>query len=201
MDSTYLYDYVNVLERVFSFAHEKHYSLDAVARIISYSPFFQKIEKSSRELAPFITDTSLVKSLFFEQKVDLDNIPVFNQCLWASESYLRIQQSTGLTFEAIFLYYPINKMYDCFDVYHEMDFSHIIDAFIEQYKKQSVLALLIKKYNYSLIYLSEQTNVPYGTLYSLKTRRRDIKNVNVQSLAMIANLLNVRIETLAEIKQ
>lgn len=201
MDSTYLYDYVNVFERVLSFAYKKHFSLDALQRLVSYSSFFQKIEKSRRGLPPIITDNALVKSLFFGLDVDLDRIPVFNQCLWASEAYLRIQESTRLTFEAIFLYFPISRMYDCFDVYHEMDFSQIVNAFNEQYEKKSSLALLIKKYSYSLVLISEQTGVPYGTLYSLKTRRRDIKNLNVQHLFDIATFLNVRIETLAEVKQ
>ena len=201
MNSVFLYEYMNDFERVLSFAYKKHYSLNALERLISYSSFFQKIEKSSRGLPPIITDTVLAKSMFVELDVDLNEIPVLNQCLWASEAYLRIQESTRLTFEAIFLYFPISRMYDCFDVYHEMDFSQIINAFKEEYEKESILALLIKRYKYSLVYLSEQTGVPYGTLYSLKTRRRDIKSLNVQHLFDIAAFLNVRIETLAEVKQ
>ena len=53
-----------------------------------------------------------MKEIFPEISVDLDNTPVHNQCLWAAESYIRIQEKTGLTFEAIFLYIPIDKSWN-----------------------------------------------------------------------------------------
>ena len=197
MNSNYLYDYVNLLERVFSFGYKTNYSTSAIERAISYSSFFQKIEKNE---SPIINDSLLLAALFQENSINLEAIPVYNQCLWAAEAYLRIQDECRLSFEAIFLYIPINKMYDYFPLYHEMDFSHIVKEFLSLYEKKSVFSLLLDKYNFALNNVSNDICISYETLYSLKQRRRDIKKISVETVKAIADYFNVRLETLAEIK-
>lgn len=197
MNSNYLYDYVNLLERVFSFGYKTNYSTSAIERAISYSSFFQKIEKNE---SPIINDSLLLTTLFQENSINLEAIPVYNQCLWAAEAYLRIQDECRLSFEAIFLYIPINKMYDYFPLYHEMDFSHIVKEFLSLYEKKSVFSLLLDKYNFALNNVSNDICISYETLYSLKQRRRDIKKISVETGKAIADYFNVRLETLAEIK-
>lgn len=197
MNSNYLYDYVNLLERVFSFGYKTNYSTSAIERAISYSSFFQKIEKNE---SPIINDSLLLTALFQENSINLEAIPVYNQCLWAAEAYLRIQNECHLSFEAIFIYIPINKMYDYFPLYHEMDFSHIVKEFLSLYEKKSVFSLLLEKYNFALNNVSNDIGISYETLYSLKQRRRDIKKISVETGKAIADYFNVRLETLAEIK-
>lgn len=197
MNSNYLYDYVNLLERVFSFGYQTNYSTSAIERMISYSSFFQKIEKNE---SPLINDSLLLANLFQENNINLETLPVYNQCIWAAEAYLRIQNECRLSFEAIFLYIPINKMYDYFPLYHEMDFSHIINEFISLYKKKSVFSLLLEKYNFTLNNVSKDIGISYETLYSLKQRRRDIKKISVEMGKAISDYFNVRLETLTEIK-
>ena len=197
MNSNYLYDYVNLLERVFSFGYKTNYSTSAIERAISYSSFFQKIEKNE---SPIINDSLLLTALFQENSINLEVIPVYNQCLWAAEAYLRIQNECHLSFEAIFIYITINKMYDYFPLYHEMDFSHIVKEFLSLYEKKSVFSLLLEKYNFALNNVSNDIGISYETLYSLKQRRRDIKKISVETGKAIADYFNVRLETLAEIK-
>ena len=199
MNSIYLYDYANWFERVLAVAYVRQYSLNGLERLISYSPFFQKIERDSL-MAPVIDDYTLIRTFFPYMKINLDEIPVYNQCLWAAESYLRIQKETGLTFEAIFLYCPIKKMYEYFELFHEMDFSQIVNEFKGLYLKQSILDILLKRFKYTIAYVTEKTSISSETLYSVKSRRRDIKKLNVESVTKIANVFNVRIETIAELK-
>ena len=200
MNSEYLYDYINLFERVLSAGYKLNYSTGAIERAVSYSPFFLKIEGDNNAFAPIINDSVLVKTLFPEHDIDLDKTPVYNQCLWAAEAYLRIQGDTKLTFEAIFLYIPINNMYDFFPLYHEMDFSHIVREFHNLYEQKTIFALLLYKYGYSIIDVSKETNIPTATLYSLKSRRRNIKKVSVEIVKSLSSLFNVRLETFAEIQ-
>ena len=200
MNSTYLYDYTNLFERVLSVGYCLCYCTSAIERAISYSSFFQKVENDKDTFAPIIVDSLLVKEIFPEYDVNLLTTPIYNQCLWAAEAYLRIQGESQLTFEAIFLYIPIAKMYGFFPLYHEMDFSHIVQLFFELYRQKSVLSLLIEKYGYTIVDISKASSVSYETLYSLKQRRREMKKVNVDTVRTIANILRVRIETLAELK-
>ena len=199
MNSQYLYEYANTFERVLSVAYEYNFSTPALERLISYSPYFQGIEKDNKGPAPIINDGDLVKDFFPNFKKDLLEVPSYNQCLWAAESFLRIQGETGLTFECIFLYIPISKMYEYFYLYHEMDFSHIIMEFNRLFKEKSVLEILIEKYHYSLNDIAEQINISYETLSSLKRRRRDIKKASIELVIKLSQIFNVRIETIAEI--
>lgn len=198
MNSQYLFEYTNVFERILSVAYLEKYSTQSLERTISYSPYFQQIEKDDRGFAPIINDFSLVKEFFPNFKKDLLTIPSYNQCLWAAESFLRIQGETGLTFECIFLYIPINKMYEYFPLYHEMDFSHIVKEFKQLFSKKSPLGILIEKYHYSLADIASKVGVSYDMLSSLKRRKRDIKKTSVDVVMKLSQILNVRIETLTE---
>ena len=91
-------------------------------------------------------------------------------------------------------------MYEYFPLYHEMDFSQIIDEFMRLYSKKSVIALLLDKYSASVQSVSNYSGIPYTTLYSLKQRRRDIKKVNIEKIYKLSQYLNVRIETISELE-
>ena len=198
MNSQFIYEYIDKLERVLSFAIHNKISFDYIQKAVSYSSYFQKIEKSIEGYSPFIDDDTLIKSLFPEIKKEITGTPIYNECLWASEAYMRIQKESGLTFEAIFIYFPLKDMYMCFPIYHEMDFSHIVAEFCKRMKKQSVLSLLAKQNGYSFEYISEKTHIPYETLISLNKRRRDISKTSVSNVLALSELFNVRVETMSE---
>lgn len=200
MNSNYLYEYSILFEIVLSVGYKLDYSLPALERAISYSRFFQNIESDDKTLPPIINDRHLISEIFPDCEIDLDNVPTYNQCLWASEAYLRIQGESHLTFETIFLYLPIGKMYDLFSVYHEMDFSQIVQYFMSLTEKKTVFALLLDKFKYSIKDISETTNIPYATLFSLKQGHRDMKKTSVEVVNKLANIFRVRLETLAELK-
>ena len=199
MNEVYVQEYTDLLERVLSVAYKRNYYLPALERQISYSQFFRQIERSDNGQPPFIVDNDLVKEIYPEINVSLADTPVYEQCLWAAEAYIRIQESSKLSYEAIFLYIPIKKMYEYFDLYHEMDFIHIINEFYKLFKLNSVIGLLIKKCSISMKTVSKQIGIPYDSLYSYKSRRRDIKKMEAKSAYDLATLLRVRIETLLEI--
>ena len=200
MNSIYINEYSALLERILSTAYFYKFSLKYIEKKISYNSFFQLLECDEGLMSPYIEQDKLLKEIFSDSKVDLNNVPVFTQCMWAAEAYLRIQFDTGLTFESIFLYVPIEEMFEYFDIYHEMDFTHIINLFNEKYNKNSVLALILEKHKLQLSDIASDNNFSYNTLSSLKQRRRDIKKVNVEIITRLARKLRVRIETLSEIR-
>lgn len=200
MKSIYLDEYVSMLEVVLSCGYKHRYSTDAIQHAISYSSYFQTIEKDAYDFAPITTDTSLIKTIYPELNINVGEIPIYVPCSWASESYLRIQEATKLTFEAIFLYLPINRMYDYFPIYHEMDFSQIVNEFKRLFSEKSILSILLDRYGYSVKKASGLTTIPYSTLVSLKKRRRDFKKTDIQMVYKLANTFRVRLETIAEIE-
>ena len=198
MNSNYLFEYINLFERVLSAAYQYKYHLPSVEHGIAYSPFFQSIERNDNG-APIIDEQTLIKQVLFELDINTMDVKTYNQCLWAAESYIRIQKETGFTFELIFLYLPIKKMYQYFDIYHEMDFSQIIEEFNRLYSEQSILSILVSNYKYSIKEISDISKISYETIYSLKQRKRDVKKANVESIIILSSILHVRVETLSEI--
>ena len=200
MNNQYWISYSNSLERVLSVGHVFKYSSRAVERAISYSKFFQNIEKDTMVLVPTIDDEELVKQIYPELEVDTSKINEFVETSWAAYSYMYLQGETRLTFECIFLYIGIDKMFSYFPLYHEMDFSHLLDEFTRLYHEKSVLAILCERYGLSLKEISTMTNISYSTLVSLSQRKRDIRKLNAKDAVSLASFLRVRIETLCELE-
>lgn len=200
MNSYYVYEYSNVLARIFSIGIFKEYATWHIERSVSYHPYFKKIELDDHDFAPLATDYELEKDIYPELKEDFTKMPKYNECLWAAEAYMRIQGKTRLTFECIFLYIPIKEMYSYFPIYHEMDFDQIIKRFEELYSKKSALSIIVDKYGYSLEDISQKIGISYNTLYSLKSRRRDIRKINIETASKLSIFLHMRMETICEIK-
>ena len=91
-------------------------------------------------------------------------------------------------------------MFSYFPLYHEMDFSHLLDEFTRLYHEKSVLAILCERYGLSLKEISTMTNISYSTLVSLSQRKRDIRKLNAKDAVSLASFLRVRIETLCELE-
>ncbi|MCR5308680.1 MAG: hypothetical protein K6E21_01025 [Bacilli bacterium] len=199
MNSGYFYEYANLLERIFSYAYKNLYSYGMVEKKISNSSFFQAIEKND-DIGCIIDENSLIKEVFELEDVDMFIVPTYKQCMWIAESYLTIQKETHLTFEAIFLYIPIKRMYEYYPLYHEMDFSEIVDEFNDIYKKESIFSILLSRFNYSLKDISDDLNISYDSLCSYKQRRRDISKIAAGSACKLASIFRVRVETLIELK-
>jgi predicted transcriptional regulator len=81
-----------------------------------------------------------------------------------------------------------------------MGFTRIVERFNELYSIQSALSIIIDKYGYSLEDISKKTGISYNTLYSLKSRRRDISKINVETALKLSTFLHIRMETICEIK-
>ena len=150
MEERFFNEYSTMLERVLSTAEKYQYALHAVERYISYSSFFQTVETSHHGPAPIGNEQHLIDAFFPERKINSNDVPIYNHCLWAADAYIWIQFKTRLSFEAIFLILPLEVMYDRFPIYHEMDFSHIVNYFLERQKEHTIFAILLERYGYKL---------------------------------------------------
>jgi hypothetical protein len=200
MSENYLYEYAGLLERILSFAYAHKYSSSLVERGVSYSPFFQKIERSHIESSPIETEEKLIDDIFGSNHPDSSEVPSYNQCAWAAESYIRIQAKSHLCFECLFLYMPIQTMYSYFPLYHEMDFSAIIAEFERLFKEKTALSILASNYGYTLKEVALKTSLPYDSVYSVAKRRRLPSKASFDMVSKLSSFLNVRPETIAEIE-
>ena len=199
MDDRHFYEYSKILERILSVGVKYNYSHNVIERCVAYSGFFRLVESSQHGIEPLGNEQDLINAFFPERSINANEVPVYNCCLWAADAYMWIQYKTNLSFEAIFLIMPLEVMYNRFPIYHEMDFTHIVNHFLERQKEKTIFAILLERFGYKLNYVAEKTGISKDTLCSFKQGKRDIRKANVDTVSKLANLFHVRIETFASI--
>lgn len=191
-----LYHYLDTFANVLSYGHKLGYSFDVLEKRISKHRKFLAIELDNNSPDLYLDRSVVLNELFFDSPEEVDELIRYNECEWAADMYLHLQAETGLTFELLFLYIPLEKAYEMFPIYHEMDFTQSVDYFFEIFNKVTPFELLMKKKAISGKQISEITNISYSTIMSIKNKHRDIKNLNSLSLLKLRILFNVRTETL-----
>ena len=200
MKEDHLYEYSDIVERILAFGYERKVYLKYLEHQISYAPFFLGLEKDDGVNNRYLIGEEVIADMFPEMSHDFSNIGFYVQTLWASEVLLRLQVHSHLTFEAIFIYLPLEVIYQCFFIYHEMDFSQMNIRFDEEREKSNVFALLLKRRKVKMTTLSEKTRIPYRTLVGFKSGQSKIKNASFDTVYKLATYFNVRPETIAEIE-
>lgn len=191
----YRSDIVDTLGEILSIAHHHKCATSAIESRIAHSTYFIAVEQNVDSPALYISPSRLINSIFYDIKVD-GKIELFNQTLWAAELYIRIQDKTHLTFEAIFLYLPLEKAYQMYQIFHEMDFSQAIKYFISLTKKNSILSMAMHKNKVDGYELAKYADLSYPTISALRQQKRDINKVQAKSLYKISRYLHLRIESL-----
>ena len=200
MKEEHIYNYIDVVERVLAFAYVRQIYLKHVEHQISYSSFFQGLEKDNYVNNRYLIGEELTFELFPEVIHDFSDVPSFIQSTWVSQVLLQLQAYSKLTFEAIFIYMSLETIYDCFHLYHEMDFSQMNKRFDEERKKSSILGRLLKQRKVRMTKLSKIIGISYITLTSLKSGKLDIKKASFETVYKLASYFHVRPETIAEME-
>ncbi len=196
MEIINLYHYLDMFANVLSFGHELGYSFDVLEKRISKHKKFLAIELDNNSPNLYLDRKDVLKEIFFDSPKEVDELIRYNECEWVADMYLHLEAETGFTFELLFLYIPLERAYEMFPIYHEMDFAQSVDYFNEIFKKTTPLELLMKKKSLNGKKISEICGISYSTIMSIKNGQRDIKNLNSLALLKLTNLFNVRSETL-----
>ena len=189
-------DIRNMLSVVLSFGHEYKFYSKVIEKRVGKSAYFIAAETNSDDLILYSNSKKILESIFYDVDVSKYQYNLYAGCVWLSELYVQIQRKTNMTFEAIFLYLPINDGFYIYPTYHEMDISQGIDFFLERVNKHSVLYSLMKRRNVSIDELAKASGLSYQMISSLRTRRKDIGKVAGRNLLKIAPYLGARPETL-----
>lgn len=187
---------IETLALVLSCGYTHKFNGEVIEKRIANSSYFISIENSKENSFIYKTADSIVRNIYFDIELSNDDFKLYNQSLWLSELYIRIQKETKMTFEAIFIYLPIDKGYEMFVLYHEMDFSQAVDYFISLREKRSILSILMKNKGISIGTLSDASGLSYSMISSLKRREKDITKVSASNFIQISSYLGVRPETL-----
>ena len=193
----YIDKYVETLTYIIQRAIYNKYSFDYVQKRISNSEMITEFEKSNVTLIAFNSYQKNYSLIFddyndFEYQRDV----VIN---WVCYAYIYLFINEQITFEIMFILFPIEEMMKLFPLYHEMNITKLDELFYEK-TKYSLLDAIMNKKEIASSKLSESTGISISTIKSLRYNKRDLNKLQYSYVREIAKQLDIRIESLFILK-
>ena len=191
----YISKYQEVLCYLLSFGIKNKYSFQFIEKTIAHSEAIKEFERSNITLIAFSSCQMITKEVYKQEDVFLDSNDIFGVCGWLSTIYIRLFLKLKMTFEALFLLFPIKEGIECYPLYHEMDISQI-DQYIDKKMDKTILDIVMKNKKKSNLTLAQETGLSVATINALRYGHRDIKKLESYKLLILASSLNVYSETI-----
>jgi DNA-binding Xre family transcriptional regulator len=122
-----------------------------------------------------------------------------NTLNWISYAYIYLFINQQVTFETLFILFPIKEMIKLFPLYHEMSITKLDEVFYEK-TKYSLLDGIMNKKEMSSYKLAELTGISVSTIKALRYNKRDLNKLQYSYVREIAKYLNIKIESLFFLK-
>lgn len=158
----------DIFSRLFVLAIKVEMNLYSFTSLLERSIFIRYIEENKYN--DYFNNS--VDDIFFNitgLHSFIDSYGIFNDAYWSGKMYFDLFLNLKKSFSYLFLKLPLIKMLDLYNVYHEMDFSSLVDFFMEKGKEKTILKLLCINKHSTLTIVSSNTKIPLNTLkkYSL----------------------------------
>lgn len=150
--------------RLFVLAISREMNMYSFTHFLAKSDFVNSIEKG------YFVDivNKKVEELFFEichnSIAEDDSFGTYNAAYWCGEAYYYLFNKLHKSFSYIFLKLPFVKLIDLYDIFHEMDYSSLLDYFYEHESDKTILRVLCEQKPCSLTKLSKAIGVSVNTL-------------------------------------
>ena len=184
--------------RLFVLAINNKMNLDSFTYLLEKCDFISHIENNRY-------DSSLNKSIdtiFYEITgfvVKEDNsYGIYNDAYWCGQNYFDLHLKTKKSFSYIFLKLPLEKMIDIYSIFHEMDFSSLVDYFYKKCEEKTIIRLLCEKANKSLPDISKDTLIPLSTLKKYNMSDKYLYKASFQNITKLASYFDVRYSLFVE---
>ena len=186
--------YGDTLTYLLGRAYSENYSFDYIQKTISYSQMISEFEKSNVTIIAFSSMERIYNDIFPKHV----NNYVFNPYDvfgWCGYVYVYLFLKMEITFEALFYLIPLEEMLNLYHLYHEMSVTQIEDYAFEMLK-YSMLDIVMKARKISNGDLSRMTGISVSTINALRYGKRNIAKLEGDKLLLIANCLDVKMESL-----
>ena len=178
--------------RLFVLAVTNKMNLTSFTNLLEKSDYVSLIEKDKY-------DPSLNKSLEilfyeitgFEIKED-NSYGVYNDAYWCGQNYFDLHLKTKKSFSYIFLKLPLETMINIYTIFHEMDFSSLVDYFHQKCEEKTILRLLCEKENKSLPDISRGTLIPLSTLKKYNMSDKYLYKASFQNIAKLVSFFDIK---------
>lgn len=118
---------------------------------------------------------------------------IYNDAYWCGISYFNLYLKTHKPLSYIFLKLPLATLIDVYAIFHEMDFSSLLDYFQKKEKEKTILRLLCEQNKCSLTKLSVITGIKATTLAKYNASDEALYRGSFQNIIKIARYFDVTV--------
>ncbi len=177
--------------RLFVLAIRNKMNLSSFTAMLENSNYVSIIEKN-------VYDPLLNKSISilfyeitgFEVKED-NSFGVYNDAYWCGQNYFDLHLKTNKSFSYIFLKLPFEEMMNVYTIFHEMDFTSLVEYYYKKCDEKTIIRLLCEKANKSLNDISKVTQIPLSTLKKYNISDNFLFKASFQNISKLVTYFNV----------
>ena len=171
----------------------------AVQNEINFLAFTASLERSTfanlieEDVYDDYFNTPLTRIFFDITKMHIEkdaSFGIYNDAYWCGYSYFELQQRLKKPFSYLFLKLPLSKMMDIYPIFHEMDFSALLEFFEKEKDKKTILRALCEQRRCSLSKLSASTGINQATLSKYNADDEALLKGSFQNVYKISKYFN-----------
>ena len=189
------YEINNIREtfsRLFVLAIRNKMNFNSFTNMLEKSEYVSIIEKNKYDsLLNKSVDILFYEITGFEVKED-NSYGVYNDAYWCGQSYFDLYLKTNKSFSYIFLKLPLEQMMNIYTIFHEMDFSSLVDYFYKKSKEKTIIRLLCEKKNKSLADISKDTSIALSTLKKYNMSDEFLYKASFQTIVKLISYFDVK---------
>lgn len=171
----------------------------AIQNEINFLAFTSSLERSvfanliEEDVYDDYFNTPLTRIFFDITKMHIEkdtSFGIYNDAYWCGYSYFELQQRLKKPFSYLFLKLPLSKMMDIYPIFHEMDFSALLEFFEKEKDKKTILRALCEQRRCSLSKVSASTGINQATLSKYNADDEALLKGSFQNVYKISKYFN-----------
>ena len=195
LSDDYLVKYQDSLGYLIGRAISEQFSYDFIEKSISYSKEFMEFELSNPIDIAFSSMQKLYVSIFpisISSDFEYDPFGIFG---WLGYAYINLFLKLQITFETLFIIFPLEEAIKSYGIYHEMDITNLISN-IKEKVKYSYLDMIMTYKGFSTNKLANRSGISFATIQALRYNKRNISKLESSKILALSRALNVKMESL-----
>ena len=181
----------DTFSRLFVLAVRNKMNFTSFTSMLLKSEFIDLLEKDKyNEIFNKPINVLFYEITGFEIKED-NSFGVYNDAFWCGQNYFDLHIMTNKSFAYIFLKLPFTQMMNIYTIFHEMDFSSLVEYFNRKCEEKTILRHLCEKSNKSLNDISKSTGIALSTLKRYNMSDDYLYKASFQAISKLALFFNV----------
>ena len=177
--------------RLFVLAVRNKINFKSFTNMLSNSSFINAIEKNTfNDLFNKPIETLLLSITGFAVKED-NSYGIYNDAYWCGQNYFDLHIKTKKSFSYIFLKIPFEELMNVYSIFHEMDFTSLLDYFHKKEKEKTILRILCEEKRCSLNDLCKATSLSLNTLRKYNSSDDILYNASFQNIIKLIEYFDV----------